>query len=187
LLEDLPPNHPLRGDIEEIQRSADRAATLTSELLAFSRRQVLQPRVLSLNDELTRMHPMLERIAGPGIRIDLELSDDIGNVRLDAQQFGHVLAQLVANARDALTGEGVVTMRTANVELTREEVRRYPYEVKPGRYVLLCVDDEGPPIEPDEIDRVFDPFFTTRRRGRPPGLGLSTVYGIVKQSGGYVW
>jgi PAS domain S-box-containing protein len=187
LLDDLPADHPLRGDIEEIQRSADRAASLTSELLAFSRRQVLQPRVLSLNDELARTRPMMERIAGPGISIDLDLAPDVGYVRIDAQQFGHVLTQLVANARDALTGQGIITMRTANVELTRDDVRRYPYEVKPGGYVMLCVDDDGPPIEPDEIDRVFDPFFTTRRRGRPPGLGLSTVYGIVKQSGGYVW
>ena len=187
LLEDLPADHPLRGDIEEIQRSADRAATLTSELLAFSRRQVLQPRVLALNDELLRMRPMLERIAGPGIRLELELSADLGYARLDGQQFGHVLTQLIANARDALGGDGIITMRTANDELTRDDVRRYPYEVRAGGYVMLCVEDAGPPIEPDEIDRVFDPFFTTRRRGRPPGLGLSTVYGIVKQSGGYVW
>jgi PAS domain S-box-containing protein len=187
LLDDLAEDHPLRFDIEEIQRSADRAATLTSELLAFSRRQVLQPRVLAINDELTRMRPMLERIAGEGVRLELELAPDLGHARLDGQQFGHVLANLVGNARDALSGQGTITIRTDNVELTRDDVRRYPYEVRPGAYVMLCVEDEGPPIEPDEIDRVFDPFFTTRRRGRPPGLGLSTVYGIVKQSGGYVW
>jgi two-component system, cell cycle sensor histidine kinase and response regulator CckA len=187
LLEDLPLDDVHRADIEEIRRSADRAASLTSQMLAFSRRQVLQPRTVDLNAELTRLRPLLGRRVGEHVRLDLELAPDLGRVHIDPHQFEQALLQLIANACEAIREEGRIVIRTDNVALTDEDVRRYPYEVRAGTYVMVCVEDDGAHVDGDEVDRIFDPFFTPRRRGGAAGLGLSTVYGIVKQSGGYIW
>ncbi|MGH7504900.1 MAG: response regulator, partial [Longimicrobiales bacterium] len=187
VLDDLALDNPLRVDLEEIRRSADRAAALTSQLLAFSRRQVLQPRVLDLNAIIDDLCPVLERLAGDDIRVDAELEPNLGRVRVDAQQIGHALTHLISNAREAMSGHGRIVVRTTNAELTRADARRYAYDVRPGGYVMLSVQDFGPGVEEDELEHVFDPFYATRRRAGRGDLGLSTVYGIVKQSGGYVW
>jgi two-component system, cell cycle sensor histidine kinase and response regulator CckA len=186
LLADLPPASQSREDVEEIRRAADRAAALTRQLLAFSRRQVLQPRLLDLNQSVGEMERMLRRLLGEDVELATRLSPGLRKVRADPAQVEQVILNLAVNARDAMPGGGVLMVCTGNMELSEELRRKYAYVV-PGEYVLLEVGDTGHGMDAATLEMAFEPFFTTKPAGKGTGLGLSMVYGIVKQSGGYVW
>ena len=183
LLTDLPSEDKHRGDVEEIHRAAGRAAALTRQLLAFSRQQVLAPRVLDLETVVTGLHNMLRRIIGEDITLATDLGAS-GHVRADLTQVEQVLLNLVVNARDAMQSGGRVTIATADRVVGRGGVQSTP--VAPGEYVTLSVTDTGIGMDAETMARAFEPFFTTKPPGAGTGLGLSTVYGVVKQSGGYV-
>ena len=184
--ETLAPDSRSRGDLEEIRRAAQRASALTRQLLAFSRQQILQPVVVETNELVENLEKMLRRIVGEDIKLKLALSRDTGNVRVDAGQFDQVLMNLVVNARDAMPKGGSLVIETANADLDEHYAMEHQ-PVIPGPYVLIAVSDTGGGIPPEVRSRIFEPFFTTKEIGKGTGLGLSTVYGIVKQSGGYVW
>ena len=186
VLEDLPLGSAARQDIEEIRKAAERAAALTRQLLAFSRQQVLAPVVLSVNDLVEDIAKMLLRLVGEDIAVRLALARDAGNVRADPGQLQQVLMNLVVNARDAMPTGGKLLIETANAALT-EQYAELHQPVVPGAYVMLAVSDTGIGMDAETKARIFEPFFTTKEKGRGTGLGLSTVYGIVKQSGGYIW
>ncbi|MEX2570681.1 MAG: PAS domain S-box protein [Gemmatimonadota bacterium] len=186
LLLDFEKKDPRRNFVTEIQGAATRAAGLTRQLLAFSRRQVLQPEVLDLNATVAEMEKMLERLVGEDLRMITELEPDLGRVKADPGQVEQVVMNLVVNARDAMPTGGELRIRTANATLAEADIQRYPY-VQPGEYVLLEVGDTGAGMSREIQDRIFEPFFTTKEQGKGTGLGLSTVYGIIKQSGGYIW
>jgi PAS domain S-box-containing protein len=185
-LMELKEGDPLKPNIEEVQKAADRAAGLTRQLLAFSRRQVMEMRVLDPNTLLRDLDKMLRRIIGEDIELVTLLADDLGTVKADAGQIEQVVMNLAVNARDAMQKGGKLTIETANVELDENYARNH-IAVKPGPYVMLSVSDTGVGMTPEVRDRVFEPFFTTKEKGKGTGLGLSTVYGIVKQSGGNIW
>ena len=172
--------------LDELIKAAKRAASLTQQLLAFSRRQVLQPRLLQLNDSLRAVHSMLLRLVPPRVGLMLDLHPRIEQVKVDPGQLDQVIVNLVVNSVDAMPVAGTITVSTTSVDLTSADVEQYPY-VLPGRYVALTVTDTGVGMDEATCARVFEPFFTTKPVGKGTGLGLSTVYGIVKQSGGYVW
>ncbi|MGE0453556.1 MAG: response regulator [Vicinamibacteria bacterium] len=175
----------LRKYVDDILQAAQRAADLTRQLLAFSRRQVLQPKVLHLNGIVENMERMLRRLIGEDVRLVTALGDGVGLVRSDPGQIEQVVMNLVVNARDAMPKGGRLVIETANAELDARYARAHQ-GVVPGRYVLLAVSDSGHGMTEEVKARIFDPFFTTKGEGKGTGLGLSTVYGIVKQSGGYV-
>ncbi|MFH1674337.1 MAG: ATP-binding protein, partial [Pseudomonadota bacterium] len=183
---DLPANAPVRTNIEEIKKAGERAAILTRQLLAFSRRQVLEMKVIDLNTVLKDMDKMLRRI----IREDIELltleSKDLGRVKTDPGQIEQVIMNLAVNARDAMPLGGKIIIETVNVELDEEYARNH-VETVPGRYLMLSVSDTGMGMTPEVRERIFEPFFTTKEKDKGTGLGLSTVFGIVKQSGGNIW
>ena len=188
LLADTPPDDDRRDSIKEIRTGADRAAALTRQLLAFSRRQMLQPRLLDLNQTVRDVEAMLRRLIVEDITLVLALDPRIGWVRADPGQLEQVLVNLVVNARDAMPRGGSLTIETSNVELAvaeRSAERRVT--IPPGSYVRIAVSDTGIGIDERTRTRIFEPFFTTKEPGKGTGLGLSTVYGIVKQSGGYIW
>jgi nitrogen-specific signal transduction histidine kinase len=185
LLRRLGPQHPLRKDAEEIQRAAARAASLTRQLLAFSRRQVLEPKVIDLNLVVTDMEKMLRRLIGEHIELATSLDPALGRVRADRGQIEQVLLNLAVNARDAMPGGGRVTIETRNVDLDAAYARDH-VGIEPGAYVLLCVSDTGVGMDDETRLHIFEPFFTTKAGGSGTGLGLSTVYGIVRQSGGSI-
>jgi len=172
--------------LDELMKAAQRAAALTQQLLAFSRGQVLQPRIVDLNEALRSVHPMLRRLVRDNIVLVLDLGADLAPVRVDPGQLDQVVINLVVNAGDAMPGGGTATLATSNAELTEDDVARHRY-VTPGPYVRLTVSDTGVGMDEATRARVFEPFFTTKPIGKGTGLGLSTVYGIVKQSGGYIW
>jgi two-component system cell cycle sensor histidine kinase/response regulator CckA len=171
--------------IEQILRAAERAASLTRQLLAFSRRQMLQPRVISLNRLVRDLEKMLNPLLGERIRIVLQAAPDLGTVRADPGQLEHILMNLAVNARDAMPRGGTLTVNTANADLGEDFVRKHP-GASAGRYVALSVTDTGTGMDAHALAHLFEPFFTTKEPGRGTGLGLSMVYGIVKQSGGYI-
>jgi PAS domain S-box-containing protein len=186
LLDQIDEANPLRGDLVEIQRAAGRAASLTRQLLAFSRKQLLQPKVLDLNGVVAGLEPMLRRLIGEDIRVVLRLGTRLGRIKADPGQLEQVLMNLAVNARDAMPGGGTLTISTTSVELDADYVGRRPVVI-PGTYLMLGVSDTGTGMDSATRDRIFEPFFTTKEVGKGTGLGLSTVYGIVKQSGGYIW
>ncbi|HXY41493.1 MAG TPA: ATP-binding protein, partial [Vicinamibacteria bacterium] len=169
----------------EIKKAAERAADLTRQLLAFSRKQVLEPRVLDLNHVVTDLAPFLRRMVGENVDIQTVLSTDAGHVEADPGQIQQVLLNLASNARDAMPDGGRLLIETGNVDLDGSQARQ-PTEAQPGPYVLLSVADTGLGMSPEVRARVFEPFFTTKTQGRGTGLGLATVEGIVRQSRGYV-
>jgi PAS domain S-box-containing protein len=185
VLHELRPGDPIRGDLEQIRHAGQRAAALTRQLLAFSRRQVLQPRVLSLNASVTELDSLLHRLLGADIRLETELDPALWYVLADPGQLEQVLVNLVVNARDAMPGGGRVTIATANLLLSATDDAR-DNGVRPGAYVTLSVRDTGVGMDVPTQARIFDPFFTTKGLGKGTGLGLSTVYGIVEQSGGHI-
>lgn len=185
VLQELRPGDPIGGDIEQIRHAGQRAAALTRQLLAFSRRQVLQPRVLSLNTSVAELDPMLSRLLGADVSLDTELDPALWYVLADPGQLEQVLVNLVVNARDAMPSGGRVTIRTANLNLAATDDQR-GNGVRPGAYVALSVSDTGTGMDVPTQARIFDPFFTTKEAGKGTGLGLSTVYGIVEQSGGHI-
>ena len=178
----LRPEDPLRGDVAEIRAAAQRAAALTRQLLAFSRKQRLLPCVLDLNESVSSLAKMLRRLLGEAVELALELSPEACRVKADAGQLEQVVVNLAVNARDAMPKGGRLLMRTGSVELAGEEAARA--ELGPGRYALLSVADTGTGMSREVRARIFEPFFTTKEQGQGTGLGLATVYGIVKQSGG---
>ncbi len=186
LRETLPTDDPRAQDLQEIRKAAESAAALTRKLLAFSRRQVFQPRVLNLNLLLEDLETMLKRLIGEDIQLVINRGEQLGNVRADPAQLEQVLLNLVVNSRDAMPKGGTLTIETANVLLDEIYAARH-VGVTPGHYVLLAVTDTGIGMDEATRRRVFEPFFTTKGPGRGTGLGLSTVYGIIKQSGGSVW
>ncbi|OGK80055.1 MAG: hypothetical protein A2X52_11000 [Candidatus Rokubacteria bacterium GWC2_70_16] len=172
-------------DITLIEQTAMRAASLTKQLLAFSRKQVLEPRVLDLNGVLSGMVVMLRRLIGEDIDLAVRPGPDLGHVSADPGQLEQVIVNLVVNARDAMSQGGQLTLETANIELDARYARQHP-GAQPGSYVMLAVSDTGVGMDAEIQARVFEPFFTTKEPGKGTGLGLSTVYGIVKQSDGYI-
>jgi hypothetical protein len=184
----LPSGDPRADDVAEIHRAADRAAGITRQLLAYSRQQVLQPTRLDLNALVQHCIPMFTRLLGPGVHLQLDLAADVPLVRADKTQVEQVLVNLVLNARDAMVGQGRLTVTTEAL-VTTDSQRAYELGVRmpAGRYARLTVSDTGSGMDAATRQRVFEPFFTTKPAGQGSGLGLATVYGIVKQSGGYIW
>ena len=186
LLLETKPSEKQQHYAEQIKKASGRAAQLTRQLLAFSRKQVLYPTVLNLNTVVADVGKLLQRLIGEDIRIVTESQAALGAIRADRGQVEQILMNLATNARDAMPSGGTLSIRTENAQLGDEDVARYPY-VKPGRYVHMAVSDTGTGMTEEVRSRVFEPFFTTKEQGRGTGLGLATVYGIVKQSGGYIW
>ena len=185
LLRDLPPGDAKRGDVEEIRKASERAASLTRQLLAYSRRQMLQPKVLDLNVVVAEMDKMLRRLIGEHIALVAALQSDLGHVRADPNQIEQVIVNLAVNARDAMPDGGKLTIETANVDLDETFAQAHLGSV-PGAYAMLAVTDTGHGMDVNVRAHLFEPFFTTKEVGKGTGLGLATVYGIVKQSGGYI-
>jgi len=185
VLEDLAEPDPMREDMLEVQHAGQRGAALTRQLLAFSRKQVLQPEPLDLNTTATGLEKMLRRILGEDIEFVLTLAPDLGLVHADPGQVEQVLMNLVVNARDAMLDGGSLTIETSNVELD-DEYALHHVGMTPGPHVRFTVADTGCGIDEETKARIFEPFFTTKQKGRGTGLGLSTVYGIVQQSGGNI-
>ena len=184
-LERTDPADPVHHQAEQIQAAADRAAALTRQLLAFSRQQVLQPRRLNLNDVVHNMEKMLRRLIGEDVEVRAVLAPGLGTVEIDPGQVEQILMNLVVNARDALPNGGKLTIQTENVELDETYLKQHGYAT-PGRHVLLAVSDNGTGMAPETLARIFEPFFTTKEPGKGTGLGMSMVYGSVKQSGGSI-
>ena len=180
------PTDPSFQDIMQIKQNATRAATLVRQLLAFSRRQTLRPQVLDLGDALSDLTMLLRRLIGEKVKLDLIHGRDLWPVKVDVSQFEQVIVNLAVNARDAMPDGGKLTVRTANV--TTEEATQLAYKGMPAaEYVRIDITDTGTGIPPEIIDKIFEPFFSTKEVGKGTGLGLSTVYGIVKQTGGFVY
>jgi PAS domain S-box-containing protein len=185
IMEAFAPDDPRSDDVQQIRSAAERASTLTKQLLAFSRKQILQPRVLDMNSVVATVEPMLKRLIGEDILIASSCAAR-GYLVADPGQLEQILVNLVVNARDAMPQGGTITVETKNVDLDETYTSEHA-PVVPGRYVMLSVADTGVGMSVDTREHAFDPFFTTKEAGKGTGLGLATVYGIVKQSGGYVW
>lgn len=174
-------------ELEEIVRSSRRAAALTHQLLAFSRQQVMQPKVIIPTSVIEGMLPMLRRLIGEDIELVTEIEPEVGSIRVDPVQMEQVVMNLVVNARDAMPDGGRMTVRLVDDRITPEDAAEHPHDMEPGAYVRLSVSDTGLGMDEEVLSHVFDPFFTTKDQGAGTGLGLATLYGIVKQSGGHVW
>jgi CheY-like chemotaxis protein len=175
-----------RDDVEEIRKAAHRAAGLTHQLLAFSRQQVLAPRVLDLNEVVRSVDKMLRRLLGEDVELESVPARGLGHVKADPGQLEQVIVNLAVNARDAMPRGGRLTIETADVEMPETRGRDLA-TVPAGPYVMLAITDSGTGMDEETKARIFEPFFTTKEQGKGTGLGLATVYGIVKQSGGFVW
>jgi PAS domain S-box-containing protein len=186
MLEELPREDPLRGDLEEIHSAGERAAALTRQLLAFSRRQMLQPQVVDINTIVQQLEKLLRRLISEDVELKTALAPELMPVRVDPASIEQILVNLAVNARDAMPLGGRLTIETSNVELDEAYAVTH-MTVKPGSYVMLAVSDTGQGMDEATRARVFEPFFTTKEQGKGTGLGLATVYGMVKQSGGYIW
>jgi len=176
----------LHSDIRRIEEAADRAVTLVRQLLAFSRKQVLRPKILDLNAIVLNLDQLLRRLMSENIEMKTFVSKDVGAIKADPGQIEQVIMNLVVNARDALPNGGRILIETSNVDLDTTYTRDHAVVI-PGPYVLLTVSDTGIGMSAETVGHIFEPFYTTKESGRGTGLGLSTVYGIVKQSGGYIW
>ena len=185
LHEKLAAGDPLRAYVDTINKAGDRAAGLTRQLLAFSRQQVLTPQVLDLNSVVANVNTMLRRLIGEDIDLVIRRGHGLGQVKADPGQIEQVIMNLAVNARDAMPQGGKLTIKTANVTLDEAYARSH-YPLKPGPYVMLAVSDTGCGMDEGTRAHIFEPFFTTKAKGMGTGLGLATVYGIVKQSGGYI-
>ncbi|OGP95557.1 MAG: hypothetical protein A2157_16500 [Deltaproteobacteria bacterium RBG_16_47_11] len=183
---DLKTDNPLKGNIEEIEKASERAVDLTRQLLAFSRRQVMELKVIDLSTILQNLEKMLRRVIGEDIELIIKLHGDLGKVKVDPGQIEQVILNLAVNAKDAMPNGGNLTIEITNEELDEEYACKH-VAIKSGPYVRLSVSDTGCGMTPEVRERVFEPFFTTKEKGKGTGLGLSTVYGIVKQSGGNIW
>lgn len=186
LQEQLDQKNPLRGSVDEILKAGKRAASLTSQLLAFSRQQVLNPHVLDLNIVVSDMEKLLRRLIGEDIDLTTVLIPGVASIKADQGQLEQVILNLAVNARDAMPHGGKLLIETQNVFMDEAFVRRYPYPVQLGQYICLKVSDTGVGMSAATKARAFEPFFTTKEKGKGTGLGLATVYGVVKQSGGYI-
>ncbi len=186
LLEHTRKNDPLYAKIEAIHQATDRATTLTRQLLAFSRKQLLELKVVDLNIIVEDIKRLLRPLIGENIELQTQLAPDLGRTRADAGQIEQVLMNLVVNSKDAMPNGGKIIIQSANARLNHEDVRREYSYIQPGLYVVLSVTDTGEGMDKETQLRIFEPFFTTKEKGKGTGLGLSTVYGIIKQSGGYV-
>jgi two-component system, cell cycle sensor histidine kinase and response regulator CckA len=180
------PSDPSFQDVMNIKQNANRAAALVRQLLAFSRRQTLRPEVLNLTDVLADLRMLLARLVGSNVTLKIEHGRDLWPVRADLGQFEQVIVNLAVNARDAMAEGGDLTVRTRNV--ATQEASGFGYrELVPADYVLIEVEDTGSGIAPEVIRKIFEPFFTTKEVGKGTGLGLSMVYGIIKQTGGFIY
>jgi two-component system cell cycle sensor histidine kinase/response regulator CckA len=186
LLRRLPEEEPARKGIEEIRIAGERAAGLTRQLLAYSRRQVLKPQVIDLNSSVTAMVPMLQRLIGENIELNPALQQDLGRVEADPSQIEQIIMNLVVNARDSMPRGGRVVVETSHADLDETFAKKH-VPTRPGSYVMLAVSDTGSGMDKATLAHIFEPFFTTKQLGKGTGLGLATVYGIVKQSDGYIW
>lgn len=186
ILNRLPHEEPIRKNAEEIDKATERAASLTRQLLAFSRMQVLQPKVLDLNAIVADTSKMLDRVIGENIELVVDLGASLRGMKADQSQIEQVILNLVVNARDAMPHGGKLIIETSNVTLDEAYGRRHT-GVRPGKYVMLAVSDNGTGMDAETQAHIFEPFFTTKVSGKGTGLGLATVYGVVKQSGGWIW
>ncbi len=182
----MPPTDPFSKKVEQIERAADRATSLTRQLLAFSRMQVLQPHVMNLNEVVEDMGRLLPRLIGEDIELEIRTAKNLGAIKADASQMEQVIMNLVVNARDAMPNGGRLLVETSNEELDSAYNAVHPV-VRQGSYILLAVSDNGTGMDTETQAHIFEPFFTTKPQGKGTGLGLATVYGVVKQSGGFIW
>ncbi len=186
-LQHVEPAHQVGKNLVQIKIAANRAVSLTRQLLAFSRQQILHPRVLDLNAVVSNVSEMLTRVIGEDVSLSFNPALPLGRIKADPGQLEHVLMNLAVNARDAMPTGGRIIIETANLELAESYMASKPPSMPPGRYVMLSFSDTGCGMDKNTMAKIFDPFFTTKGPGAGTGLGLSTVYGIVKQSGGYIW
>jgi PAS domain S-box-containing protein len=186
LLNRIPGGSPLKNNVEQVDKAADRATALTRQLLAFSRMQVLQPRVLDLNEVVGGMTKMFSRVIGENIEMTFVPGTRLGRVKADPGQIEQVLLNLVVNARDAMPNGGRITIETSDVHLDKDYAAKH-HNMEPGWWVMLTVSDTGCGMDAQTQTRIFEPFFTTKEKGKGTGLGLATVYGVVKQSGGFIY
>jgi PAS domain S-box-containing protein len=186
VIESVDAGGDLQRKVKEISKAANRAASLTRQLLAFSRQQVLEARVLNMNDVVEDIRKMLGRLINEDIALTIDLDPELGRMKADQGQIEQVIVNLAVNARDAMPKGGTLTIKTANVELSESSARRHE-PMPPGSYIGLTVSDTGTGMDAKTRSHVFEPFFTTKERGKGTGLGLATVYGVVKQSGGFIW
>ncbi len=185
-LDSVPKGHPIESELAEIKRAAQRATGLTSQLLAFSRKQIMQPKVFNVNNLITGMEQMLRRLIREDIELVISGHPELWKIRADPGQIEQAIMNLVVNARDAMSSGGRLSVETANQSLNETYRWEHP-EVRPGEYVMVAVSDTGAGMDKGTLSRIFEPFFTTKEKGRGTGLGLPTAYGIIKQSDGYIF